>query len=162
MSCIENLHKAYILTWIGDYETASKLAKECLQLLSDSKQIRKKIREIVINTDRNYEIAKKLREEGITTTDLIQLALYNLARKFSIRRENIVEIIERNNIKVSIIKNSLTNELRGYCEGCKGYKYSLLKKGNGYFIVYNEIIYAEFSEGDINEIIEEIIKSIKF
>ncbi|WP_238842142.1 hypothetical protein [Sulfolobus sp. E11-6] len=58
MNCLESLHKAYILTWIGDYKTASELATQCIQLLSDSVEIRRKIKEILKEVDMQYKIPK--------------------------------------------------------------------------------------------------------
>jgi len=161
MNCIESLHKAYILTWIGDYKTSSELARECIQLLSDSVKIRRKVKEVLKKADREYKVSKKLREEGVTTTDLIQVALYYLAKRLSVKKDNDIEIIEKGNIKLSVIENSLVKEVRGYCEGCKGYKYSLLNKAKGYLILYDEIIYAEFFEGNKYDVIDEILKNTK-
>ncbi|AAK41059.1 hypothetical protein SULI_09300 [Saccharolobus solfataricus] len=161
MNCIENLHKAYILTWIGDYKTASELARECMQLLSDSVEIRRKVKEVLKKADREYKISKKLREESINTTDLIQVALYYLAKRLSVKKDNDIEIIEKGNIKLSVIEHLLVKEVRGYCEGCRGYKYSLLTSAKGYLILYDEIIYAEFFEGNKDDVINEILKNTK-
>ncbi|MEM0293045.1 MAG: hypothetical protein QW281_01095 [Saccharolobus sp.] len=161
ISCIDKLHKAYILTWLGDNNSARKLAEECIQILSESNEIRRKIRKIKSETNREYIIAKKLRENNILTTDLMQLALYYLAKRILKNKEVSVEIIERDNIKMSVINTSFISEIRGYCEGCKGYKYSLLTQAKGYFIIYDEILYAEFLEGNINNVIDEIVRSIK-
>ena len=161
ISCIDKLHKAYILTWLGDNNSARKLAEECIQILSESNEIRRKIRKIKSETNKEYILAKKLRENNILATDLMQLALYYLAKRILKNKEVSVEIIERDNIKMSVISTSLISEIRGYCEGCKGYKYSLLTQAIGYFIIYDEIIYAEFLEGNINNVIDEIVRSIK-
>jgi len=96
-------------------------------------KIRRKVKEVLKKADREYKVSKKLREEGVTTTDLIQVALYYLAKRLSVKKDNDIEIIEKGNIKLSVIENSLVKEVRGYCEGCKGYKYSLLNKGKRIF-----------------------------
>ncbi len=162
MNCVENLHKAIILTWIGDYKTANELAKQCLDILSDAREINKKVKEVLRETDKEHLIPKKLREKGITTTDLIQLALFYLAKRLSRREENVLEIMEKNGVRFSIIQNGNKKEIRGYCETCKGYKYSLLKNAYGYYIIYDEIIFSEFFQGDLNDVIDEILNNIKF
>ncbi|WP_338601413.1 hypothetical protein V6M85_00060 [Sulfolobus tengchongensis] len=146
---------------MGDYRSAYELATQCVQLLSDSIKIRNKIKNVLKSVDMEFKIPEKLREEGITSADLIQIALYYLAKKFSVRTENNMHLFTVDDIKLSIIDTYTNKEIRGYCENCKGYRYVLLTNARGFFIIYDKIIYGEFNEGNENDVIKEIIKNAK-
>ena len=158
MNCEDELKEAVILAWVGDKESVNKIAKECIKDLSSFRSALKEISKIKGEVNRDFEIPKKLRDAGITTEDLLGLALLRLARRVSLTAD--LKPNYDGNVIYSIIDVGSKKILRGYCKGCKGFRYFLLKENIGFVVEYDEIIYAEFIQGDGKSVIDEIKKEI--
>jgi hypothetical protein len=159
MNCIEDLNKAFLLSWIGDSENSNKIIVKCLRELKDSKTIKKDINEIIQESVNIFEIPNTLRKEGISEEDILRLILYEFSKRISHSNyKNTVYI--RNKLTYSIESNGFKKVLRGIEINRKGYSFSTLKSCNGFVIAYNQIIYAELLCENIDNAIEEIIKII--
>ncbi|ARM75042.1 hypothetical protein [Acidianus manzaensis] len=159
MNCEEELKKAFILAWIGDKKQVEKITKECEKILSSYKPLFKEISDTRANINKDFELPKKLREKNITPEDIIQLAFFRLTKRLSLTIE--LDIKNSEFLKYTIIDTGIKKIIRGYCEKCKGYTYQIIKSGIGFFIQYDQIIYAETYQGKIEEIIAEIKANVK-
>ncbi len=159
MNCIEDLNKAFLLSWIGDSENSNKIIEKCLRELKDSKTIKKDINEIIQESVNIFEIPNTLRKKGISEEDILRLILYEFSKRISHSNyKNTVYI--HNKLTYSIESNGFKKVLRGIEINRKGYSFSTLKSCNGFVIAYNQIIYAELLCENIDNAIEEIIKII--
>ncbi len=159
MNCEEELKEAFILAWIGDKDGVNKITRECIKELSSYKSAIKEISKIRKEVNRDFEIPKKLREKGITTDDLLGLALLRLARRFSLTVD--LKPNYDGKLTYSIIDLGSKKILRGYCKECKGFHYIILKENVGFAVEYDQIIYAEFLQDEksvISKIEKELIR----
>ncbi|BDC18291.1 hypothetical protein [Acidianus sp. HS-5] len=158
MNCEEELKEAVILAWVGDKEGVNKITKECIKDLSSFRSIIKEVSKIKGEVNRDFEIPKKLRDAGITTEDLLGLALLRLSRRISLT----VDLKHNYDGRMiySIIDVGSKKILRGYCKECRGFHYFLLKENIGFAVEYDKIIYAEFLQGDEKSVVSEIEKEI--
>ncbi|MFP3165078.1 MAG: hypothetical protein RXQ76_04415 [Acidianus sp.] len=158
MNCEDELKEAMILAWIGDREGVNEITKECIKELSSYRSAIKDITKIKEEVNREFEIPKKLREKGITDEDLLGLALLRLARKISLTSD----LNPKNDGKLKYIIIDLGNKkiLRGYCKECKGFHYTMLKDNIGFAVEYDQIIYAEFLQGDEKSVMDVIKREI--
>ncbi|AWR96563.1 hypothetical protein DFR86_02695 [Acidianus sulfidivorans JP7] len=159
MNCEEELKNAFIFAWLGDKNRVEQITKECNKILSSYKSLYKEISEIRANISYDFELPKKLREKKINSEDIIQLALYRLTKRLELTFD--LKVQNYKQLKYSILEIGFKKIIRAYCEKCEGYSYQILRSGVGFFAQYNELIYAEVYQGDINSIIAEINDNIR-
>lgn len=165
MECVEELMRAIFLNWVGDIKEAQRYAEDCYRDLSEAREIKKKAYEVRRNVEEEFELAEELRKKGISSSDIIAVALMELARRLSntIGKEGYIEASnEKAGIKYTIIDLGYKKVIRGYCEECDA-KDSItnLKEAVGILMVSGKLIYAEVLSGNVERALNEIIRTVK-
>ncbi|AWR93426.1 hypothetical protein [Acidianus brierleyi] len=159
MSCIDDLNRAFLLSWIGDVKNSNKIVEKCIRDLKDAKRIKKDINNAIEKSSRLFEVPSILRKEGISEEDILRLTLYEFSKRIS--RSDYERIIyTEGKLIYSINSNGFKKILRGIEFDRKGYTFSFINSCNGFVIAYNQIIYAELLCDNIEAAIKEIIKII--
>lgn len=159
MNCEEELKKAFLLAWIGDKREVEEIARNCLKFLSEYRGLNKKINEVLAEINHDFELPKKLRENRIRPEDILHLAFLRLSRRLALTAE--IPVYEDEGIKYSVLELGNRKIVRGYCEKCKGFSYTVLKSSIGFFAQYEQLIYVEAYQGEVKDIINEIKQYIK-
>ncbi|MEM0173375.1 MAG: hypothetical protein QXV69_05135 [Sulfolobaceae archaeon] len=160
MNCVKELPTLYIYSWIGDSKLVNSAVRECLKDYDNIKEIQKTIREILISIDSEIELPKALRDKGITYVELFKLGLYKILKSIT-KNQISLETVEEGKLKYSIIDLEYKKIIRGFCGECKGKKIGTLKRSNGIFIQYQQMIYAEIFSNDIKNGIKELIENLE-
>ncbi|WP_221287174.1 hypothetical protein [Stygiolobus caldivivus] len=158
MDC-KNLTKSLVELWIGNSKETEKLSKECMDSLKDEiHELREKIKQIKREVESNYLLPELLRDNGITSQDLLKLALYELSRRMYIfSGANISK--ERSNLKYMWVDLGFKKIIKAFCEDCYGYL--SVQLDNGFIIMVDGVIYAEFFKTDENNAVDLILDTIK-
>jgi len=158
MNC-KNLNRAIVMLWVGDSEKAKENAKECMNSLKEEiNNLRSLIKEAKMEAENEYLLPKTLREKRLNPEDLIKVAMYELSRRIYLFSGN-TKSKERSGIIYLWLDLGVKKILRGYCEDCYGYISTLLS--NGFVVMVDGVIYAEFLGIDENKAVESIVEAIK-
>lgn len=159
MSNIDDLNRAFLLSWIGDIKNSKKIVEKCIKDLKDAKSIKKDINNAIEKSTTLFEVPIILRKEGISEEDILRLTLYEFSKR--ILRSNYENTIyNEGKLIYSITSNGFKKILRGIEFDRRGYTFSFINSCNGFVIAYNQIIYAELLCDNIDVAVKEIIKII--
>ncbi|MEM0064495.1 MAG: hypothetical protein QXR57_05465 [Metallosphaera sp.] len=156
VNCIEEVKKAFFLSWIGDKDYAERIKRECQGELKEP-ELKERIREVSELSRSEWEIPSLLRENGINTGDLLRGSILELLERIA-RTSERREIEEIDGVRYSVTDLELMKIVRGYCERCYGYQVHFFQ--GGFAIRYEKLIYME-TRGDPKEDMRNIIKNLE-
>ncbi|MFP3205735.1 MAG: hypothetical protein RXS23_10195 [Metallosphaera yellowstonensis] len=155
MNCLDQLRKAYILSWVGDRQFVERTWRECRKELSEE-GLRERVGKVLERADREWEIPSLLREEGIEGESLVREALGELLERLYRTTEE-REVRRNEYVIYSVSDLGLKKVVRGYCERCYGYRSVNLEGGFG--VRYEQMVYLE-TTGDADEALSTLLKDI--
>ncbi|MCY0862984.1 MAG: hypothetical protein OWQ52_11270 [Metallosphaera prunae] len=153
MNCIEEIGKAYFLSWIGDREYVDKVKMECLKQFEET-GLKEELVRISEMAKRDWELPALLRDHGVDSDRLVRATIHEFLERLSYTTES-REIESLENVRFSVSDLEFVKIVRGYCENCVGYKFEI--DGNGFGIRYEKLIYAE-TRGNVREMIKRLIE----
>jgi len=160
MDCLEELPRIYIESWLGNLKEINLKLRECLKEYEDIREIQKTIRETLAEISSDVEIPTALRSKGISHEELLKLSLHRIFKSL-IKNQIELKVMEREQLKYSVLDLEYKKVIRGVCSKCKNRKkFVVLKKSNGILVQYHQIIYAEIY-GDLQTGIEEILENLE-
>lgn len=154
LNCIEEIGKAYFLSWIGDKEFVDKVKRECLKQFEEP-GLKEELAKISEMTRRDWELPALLRDHGVDSDRLVRATIHEFLERLSYTTEP-REIETLGKVRFSVSNLEFVKVVRGYCENCVGYKFEMDAYGFG--IRYEKLIYIE-TRGDAKEMIRKLVES---
>ncbi|WP_287690490.1 hypothetical protein [Metallosphaera javensis (ex Sakai et al. 2022)] len=150
---MEEIGKAYFLSWVGDRGYVERVRRECLKQFEEP-ALKEELARVAEMVKRDWEFPLFLRDHGIDSHRLVRAAIHEFLERLSFTTEpSTIESL--GDVRFSVSDLEFVKIVRGYCESCTGYRFE--SDGNGFGIRYEKLIYAE-TRGDVREMIRRLIE----